>query len=182
MGICKAGDIVFTLHRSTRKSVGLSVGKDGSVRVRAPFWLPYCRIEQIVLRKTDWICSRRLKVEQQFFSIPPPGPDRNDLTTKANLKFRVIAGPWVEHFRMRYNVEPAKWTVRDMHTRWGSCSLKTRRITLNLKLFHKADPCVEYVIVHELCHLIHPDHGKEFYALLEKELPDWKSRRKQLKA
>ena len=83
---------------------------------------------------------------------------------------------------MRYNVEPAKWTVRDMHTRWGSCSLKTRRITLNLKLFHKADPCVEYVIVHELCHLIHPDHGKEFYALLEKELPDWKSRRKQLKA
>ena len=149
--------------------------------IRDRFWLPVAEINRMVLVKASWIRSRQqaLKNEQE---MPAPGPELNRIKKQAGLKFRSIAAPWEEHFHIRYGVAPKKWTVRVMNTRWGSCSTATGRITLNLKLYNKPDACIEYIVVHELCHLIHPNHGKDFYALLEKELPDWKTRRKQLKA
>ncbi|HOO42351.1 MAG TPA: M48 family metallopeptidase [Bacteroidales bacterium] len=181
MGICKAGDIVFTLYRSTRKSLGIAVRKDGTVHVRAPFWISSREVIRVVSSKATWIQARQKALEKEP-CLPSDKKELEQLRKEALVKFLDMAAPWVEHFNKKYGVKPEKWTVRTMNTRWGSCSSATGRITLNLKLFFKPDPCVEYVIVHELCHLIHPDHGKGFYDLLERELPDWKHRRKQLKA
>jgi len=161
--------------------VGLTVKKDRTVHVRAPFWLSSSEVIRMVSGKASWIRSRQQALEKEQV-LPPSGPELNRIKKQAELKFHTIASPWVEHFREQYNVSPKRWTIRNMNTRWGSCSKSTGRITLNLKLFYKPDACIEYIIVHELCHLIHPDHGKNFYALLQRELPDWKVRRKQLKA
>jgi len=161
--------------------LGITVRKDGSVHVRAPFWLSSHEVIRVVSSKATWIQTRQKALEKEPV-LPDGKAEMARLRKEALVKFLNIAAPWVEHFNKKYGVEPKKWTVRTMNTRWGSCSSATGRITLNLKLFYKPDPSVEYVIVHELCHLIHPDHGKGFYALLEKELPDWKPRRKQLKA
>jgi len=181
MGTLRAGDLVFTLSRSVRKSVGLTIRKDGSVHVRAPFWLPVTEIKRMVSQKASWIRSRQQALRNEQV-MPAPGPELNRIKKQAELKFRSIAVPWEEHFRIRYGVAPKRWTIREMNTRWGSCSAATGRITLNLKLYYKSDACIEYIVVHELCHLIHANHGKDFYALLERELPDWKTRRKQLKS
>lgn len=181
MGTLRAGDLVFTLSRSVRKSVGLTIRKDGSVHVRAPFWLPVQEVIRMVSGKSSWVRSKQQAMKNQQV-IPAPGPELNRIKKQALLKFRMIASPWEEHFRVRYGVAPKKWTVREMNTRWGSCSTATGRITLNLRLYYKPDACIEYIVVHELCHLIHPNHGKDFYTLLERELPDWKTSRKQLKA
>lgn len=70
--------------------------------------------------------------------------------------------------------------IREMETRWGSCSAKTGVITFNKRLIAAPRFCVEYVAIHELCHLIYPNHSKDFYALLTTFVPDWQERRKIL--
>lgn len=69
--------------------------------------------------------------------------------------------------------------IRDMKTRWGSLS-KGGLLTLNIKLIAASKECIEYVVVHELCHLKYPNHDKKFYRLLETRLPDWEKRKNKL--
>jgi predicted metal-dependent hydrolase len=69
--------------------------------------------------------------------------------------------------------------IKDLVARWGSCS-GSGIITLNRKLMQVAKPCIDYVIVHELCHLIEHNHSPRFYLLLDQLLPDWRERRKRL--
>ena len=70
--------------------------------------------------------------------------------------------------------------IRDMKTRWGTCHTQKKVITLNRRLLAAPLPCIWYVVLHEYCHLIQPDHSKRFYALLEQLLPNWKQLRKEL--
>jgi len=75
---------------------------------------------------------------------------------------------------------PTGLVIRSMKRRWGSCSNKGK-ITLNSELIRLSDKYIEYVIVHELCHLSHHNHGPRFYELLSELFPDWKSIRKEMK-
>jgi predicted metal-dependent hydrolase len=75
---------------------------------------------------------------------------------------------------------PTELVIRSMKRRWGSCSSKGK-ITLSTELIKLSDLFIEYVIVHELCHLKHHNHGEGFYRLLSELFPDWKSVRKQLR-
>jgi predicted metal-dependent hydrolase len=72
--------------------------------------------------------------------------------------------------------------IRRMKTRWGSCNTRTRRLTFNLELARKPRECVEYVVVHELVHLLERSHGPRFKALMDQALPGWRSIRKALNA
>jgi predicted metal-dependent hydrolase len=75
-------------------------------------------------------------------------------------------------------VSPTGWHIREMSSRWGSCSIRTGRLCFNLRLSGKAPQCLEYVVVHELCHLLVPDHSKAFWNFVAHCLPDWRQRRK----
>lgn len=79
-----------------------------------------------------------------------------------------------------YNFRPTSVVIRTMKRRWGSCSIRGK-ITLNTELIKMDQKCIEYVIIHELCHLRHHNHGKEFYSLLSELFPDWKIYRQRLK-
>lgn len=70
--------------------------------------------------------------------------------------------------------------VKNMKTRWGSCNIKERRIWLSLKLAEKPVSCLEYVIIHELTHLLEKNHNRRFYELLEGFYPEWREARKLL--
>ena len=71
-------------------------------------------------------------------------------------------------------------TIRDMKTRWGSYSYRTRRITLNLNLIKAPPACLDYVIVHELCHIKLRHHGAEFWHMVHRYVPDYVNVRRQL--
>ncbi|MEZ5583116.1 MAG: SprT family zinc-dependent metalloprotease [Candidatus Competibacteraceae bacterium] len=70
--------------------------------------------------------------------------------------------------------------IRRMKTRWGSLSAKNR-MTLNLELIYAPLDCLDYVVTHELCHLLHRNHGPAFYGLLEQVMPDWRLHKQRLK-
>ena len=72
------------------------------------------------------------------------------------------------------------WQIRSMKTRWGTCNTVTRKIWLNLELAKKPAECLEYVLLHELAHLRVPNHGKDFYEVLDCHMPDWKERKNLL--
>ena len=78
------------------------------------------------------------------------------------------------------NFSPSALRVRKLKRKWGSCTSKGV-ITLNSDLIKLEDSLQEYVIIHELCHLYHPNHGKEFYNLLGSLLPGWKELRIRLR-
>jgi len=85
--------------------------------------------------------------------------------------FHAIAAPLIEKFK-KYKVEPSSIVLREMPTRWGSCTPKGK-IILNPELIKAPKGCIEYVIIHELCHLIHLDHTQKFLDLQIKEMKDW---------
>jgi predicted metal-dependent hydrolase len=74
---------------------------------------------------------------------------------------------------------PNQLIIRKMQKRWGSCTA-TRKIVLNVELIKAPVHCIDYVILHELCHLKYPSHNKDFYRLLEIVAPDWKQRKERL--
>ena len=80
----------------------------------------------------------------------------------------------------KYGIEKPILRIRDMETRWGSCLTKKKIITLNKRLLEAPRNCIEYVVMHELCHLIHPNHSKQFYSFLTMLMPDWKERKDYL--
>jgi hypothetical protein len=89
----------------------------------------------------------------------------------AKAKLEKLAKPLIEKFR-KYDVEPSSIVFRNMPTRWGSCTPRGK-IILNPELIKAPRGCIEYVIVHELCHLIHRDHTQKFIDLQTREMPDW---------
>lgn len=116
-----------------------------------------------------------------------------------NLSDKEIVGPMLEKwykfiseglFRQRFgeillkykdfNFKPSGFSVKVLRRRWGSCSSKGK-ITISSELVKLDDIYLEYVILHELCHLRHHNHGKEFYKLLSEVFPDWSKRRSELK-
>ena len=97
---------------------------------------------------------------------------------RANIKFQEYAQPIIEQFSV-YGVKPQGLSIKKMDKRWGYCTIDGH-ITLNPRLICAPRCCIEYVITHELCHLIYRSHNKEFYALLTKEMPHWEKWKNKL--
>ncbi len=89
----------------------------------------------------------------------------------AKAKFNQYAKPLISRF-LKYDVKPSTLILRDMPTRWGSCTPKGK-IILNPELIKAPKGCIEYVIIHELCHLVHHHHTQKFIDLQTKEMPTW---------
>ena len=79
----------------------------------------------------------------------------------------------------RYGISAPEWQLRTMPTRWGSYT-RAGRILLNPRLIQAPTACIDYLIIHELCHVAHPHHGPEFYQLLTRLLPTWPTLRERL--
>lgn len=95
-------------------------------------------------------------------------------------QLKVEAIPVVKRWESRLGVHARELFVRQMKTRWGSCNPEAGTIRLNTELAKKPRECLEYVIVHELAHLLDATHGKPFIAVLDRHLPHWRDTRKLL--
>ena len=88
----------------------------------------------------------------------------------------------VVQWEAKMNVSVAQFTVRKMKTKWGSCTPAFRSIRINLELVKKPPECLEYIVVHELAHLLEPSHNSRFIALMDRFMPKWRLYRDELNA
>lgn len=105
---------------------------------------------------------------------------RRWMTAWLKAELRKVAEPRIQTLADRMGVRPAKWGIRAMKTKWGSCNAKRGVIWLNAELAKKPERMIDYVIVHELAHLVSPRHDSQFTAILDRELPRWREIRREL--
>ena len=97
---------------------------------------------------------------------------------RAQLDARIRA--CLPYWEGKTGLHPASVQIKNMKTRWGTCNTAAKRIWLNLQLVKQPPVCLDYVLAHELTHLLHPDHGNGFWAFLLRVMPDCKAVRKAL--
>ena len=173
--------VIVTRRRTSRLS--MRIAKDGSVRVSAPWLMPRATIERFVADHRDWIekhlvksRQRQQKSEEFYAGLDISSPK---LRKEAACRLDAIVAPMIEKYSAQMGVKPSGITYRATKSRWGSCNTRTRRISLSLYLLLLPPWCIEHVVVHELAHLLVPDHGPRFYAVMDKHFPRWRDARKE---
>jgi predicted metal-dependent hydrolase len=91
-----------------------------------------------------------------------------------------VAEKFMDKWQKELKLKVKAWKIQRMKTRWGTCNNKTGRILLNLELAKKPQNCLEYVIVHELLHLIEKKHNEKFVSMMAKHIPKWRSIKEEL--
>ena len=108
---------------------------------------------------------------------------RRDLLNRWYRKqLKLEIAPLIAKWEPTLGVKAAAWSVRKMKTRWGSCNVKARRVWFSLELAKKPPECLEYVVVHELVHLLERRHDARFKELMTLHLPQWRQIKKRLNA
>ena len=167
----------YELVRSRRKTLALEVARDGRVIVRAPLRLSQKRIDDFVSQHASWIAEHQAIQQKRRENHPEPTPEEQaELIRQA----KEILPKKTAHYSQLMNLYPTGITITGAQKRFGSCSGKNR-ICFSWRLMQYPEAAIDYVVVHELAHILHKDHSKAFYACVAEILPDWKDRRKLLK-
>jgi predicted metal-dependent hydrolase len=154
---------------------------------------------EMVNGESHYFLGQRYRLRVLAYTGPPrircSGADFLDLfvrpETTVEQRQRVLEDWYREQLRGRIpalleqwqpvlGVAAAEWGIRKMKTRWGSCNIRARRVWFNLELAKKPARCLEYVVVHELVHLLERNHNARFKALMEQHLPTWRACREEL--
>ena len=169
-------DLEFEIVYSRRKTIAIEVDKNAYVRVKAPKFTPQNIILNFVKLKYEWILKAKEKQlkKSQFYSVDKEKLDVLKEKAKEYIPSRV------KYFSEIMGLYPSAVKINFARTRFGSCGAKNN---LNFSAFLMLFPleAVDYVVVHELAHIKHRNHQKEFYSLIEKYLPDYKNRANLLK-
>lgn len=167
----------YQIIRSNRKTLAVQITKNGEVIVRAPFLVSRQSLERFLDEKKEWIEKHQesaRKAEENRITITPR--QREEGIERAKRIFPRRISYYAERMKVTYG----KVTLREQKTRWGSCSSKGN-LNFNWKLVLLPERLLDYVVVHELAHRIEMNHSPEFWKIVEKELPDYRERRKELK-
>ena len=167
----------YQLIRSRRKTLAIEITRDARLVVRAPLRCSQARIEQFLTEKQTWITLHLQKMQQRRENHPEPTPEEEALLRK---KARNLLPGLVNRYAVQMDVQPAGITITGARTRFGSCSPKNR-LSFSFRLMDYPMEAIEYVVVHELAHILHKNHSAAFYAEIEKILPDWRTRNRLLK-
>lgn len=174
------GGLSVHISRKAIKSMRMRVlGPDGRIEVSAPASVSLACIEEFVRARRGWIERKRAEVASSPMA-QAQGASPEDVA-RWRRQMEDAAPPLVARWERIMGVKAGKLAYRNMKSRWGSCQPKTGRICLNVRLALYPPACLEYVVVHELAHLIVHGHGPDFQAVMERCLPDWRVRRAQLR-
>lgn len=155
----------------------LSVHCDGRVVVTSPPATRKSSIERFVEREREWLAqaleSFRSVDRRNIIRLSP-----DDYKKNKDRALRVIQGR-IEYYNAFYGFSYNKIFVKNQKTCWGSCSEK-KNLNFNYKITLLPKSLMDYVIVHELCHLKELNHSDRFWALVEKQMPEYRKQKKQL--
>ncbi len=167
----------YDLLRSRRKTLALEITRDCRVLVRAPMRMSAATIDAFVQKHESWI-AEKLALQRQRADNRPPAPTPEEITALKRRAWDILPGK-VEHWSRVTGLTPTGLKVTTARTRYGSCSGKDS-LCFSCFLMNAPEPAIDLVVVHELCHIAVKNHGRDFYALMAKFLPDYKERQKLL--
>lgn len=184
--------VSYTLFRTSRRSLALVVREHGELEVRVPLACSEAEIRRFLESRADWILTHMESQKKQSEEREALRPHRSEeekmqlrkdciQTMKTLLPERIA---FYEPLLPPTHRPITRVAIRGQKTRWGSCSLRGS-LSFNWKLALAPQECrddvIDYVIVHELCHLVHMNHSAAFWSEVERILPDYQKARKWLK-
>ena len=174
--ILKIDDIPVTVFFKDIKHLYIKIRPDGNIQVSAPRYIPEQDLIDTLLSNWNDIEQKRNKILKRLKHKKPDPllPDDASKLLKARLQVLI---PECEQL---VGVKASGYRIKDMSSRWGSCSLNTRKISLNIRLANKDDDCLKMVLIHELVHFYVPNHGSTFKAYMDKFCPSWRMTNKKL--
>lgn len=168
----KIGEYNVKVRRSKRKSAAIKITADMQIVVFVPLYVSDNEIERMVISKSKWIDEHMLKVQSTI-------DERSKLEKITFEQIKELADQAVEYIpkRVKYYAEKEnfiynKITIKNLVSRWGSCSTKGN-LNFNCLLMLTPDYVIDYIVVHELCHLREMNHSEKFWAEVEKIMPDY---------
>lgn len=168
----KIGEYNVEVRRSKRKSAAIKITADMQIVVFVPLYVSDNEIEKMVISKSKWIDEHMLKVQSTI-------DERSKLEKITFEQIKELADQAVEYIpkRVKYYAEKEnfvynKITIKNLVSRWGSCSTKGN-LNFNCLLMLMPDYVIDYIVVHELCHLREMNHSEKFWTEVEKIMPDY---------
>jgi predicted metal-dependent hydrolase len=156
-------------RRVRRWSLQVPWGEPAVITV--PAWLPDDEIERVVDEHREWIAHERAKQRPRLRLDP-----RTVSEADARCAVRELVSMLVEEEATELGVRYERIEIRDQRTRWGSCSTRGT-LSFNWRLVLAPLDVLDYVVVHELCHLLEPNHSRRFWRLVESRRPNWRAQR-----
>lgn len=167
------GEIIFyELTKSKIKNMYIYIN-NGKVTVKAPIQLKDKYIQDFVCKKSKWI-YKKIKQNEEIPRIEEK-IDQKDID-----KLEIVVKNSIEKYTKLLKEIPNKVRIKDIKYAWGSCS-SNRNISINQKLAKKDEKVIEYIVLHEMCHLKYMNHSKDFWNLVETYMPEYKEYKKMLK-
>jgi predicted metal-dependent hydrolase len=166
----------YSVRKNVRaKRVSISLQPDGKVTVTKPTRIPLYMVDAFVKSQAEWI-SVRVEKYRALDAAAPKVPPYKDVKERA----RTVITERVHYFAPLYNQVVKKITIRNQKTRWGSCSANGT-LSFNYHLLFIEPELLDYVIVHEICHLLAHNHSGKFWKLVAEQVPNYRQLRAQLR-
>lgn len=170
------GTISYTLVRKAVKRLNLRITRTGEVILTLPQRCTIAQGEDFLRVKSGWVLEHLARREREMVTDLPPEPTREECGRLLREALERVY-PLVEPL----GVARPQLKLRRMRSQWGNCHWSQGYITLNTALSRCPEELRDYVVLHELIHFLHHDHGPGFYAQMDRLMPDWKERRLRLR-
>ena len=167
----------YEIKYSSRKTISIKITRDAEVVVLAPYETERSKIEDLICKHEDWILSHLEKMEKRVQATPN---FTNDEIIELKREAKVCLSSMVERFSKFMDLKYGRITITSAKSRFGSCSSEGN-LSFSYRCILYPVEVQEYIVVHELSHLVHMNHSKEFYKLVASVLPDYKKRMQYLK-
>jgi hypothetical protein len=177
----RVGDLIVHVTRKNMKNMYLRVKEsNGIVEVSVPFRISERDIIRFVEERSEWIADaqarvKKVELSRQAEPVLVPFQER-EMRQQLKRQLSELIAKWEPVMGVRAN----GFTIKKMKSRWGSCNVQTHHLNFNLKIAQLPPEQVEYVVVHELTHLLEASHSPRFWALMEHYLPGAKRLRWEL--
>lgn len=162
--------IQYELIRSKRNTISIQVDKNCNVTVRAPRFVSQKRIDEFLEEKKLWLQDAITKQQEKAKNIVEYSAED---TEKMRKLAKEIIPQKVERFSKIMGVTPSSVKINSAKKRYGSCSAENN-LNFSLYLMDKDEKFIDYVVIHELAHIKHHNHSKEFYSFIERFMPNYK--------
>lgn len=165
----------YTLIRSARRSLAIEV-KDGQVIVRVPRLTPQSEARRFVIQYQEKV----LEHLRRQAALPRPAEPGEAEVRALRQQAREILPDKIAHYAALLGVRPTRLTITSARTRFGSCSAKGG-LSFSWRLLRYPEAAIDYVVLHEVAHLVHLNHSRDFYRLIETHMPDYRQRKALLR-